>query len=63
MIWAVVAAVVVGGWLLLLGLCRTAAPQHEVERRLDDEAQRQALREWRERNCLTAKIPGGEARR
>jgi hypothetical protein len=59
MIWALVATVVVGAWLLLLGLCRAAAPQHAVERKLDDEAQRQALREWRERNCLTAKNSSG----
>jgi hypothetical protein len=54
MIWALAAVVVVGGWLLALGMCRAAAPQHEVERQLDDEAQRHALREWRERECLKA---------
>jgi len=43
MYW-LVGGVVLGVWLLVLGLCRAAAPQSDEERRADDAAQQEALR-------------------
>lgn len=48
MIWvALGAAAAIPALLLILGLCRTAAPPTAIERAIEDEDQTRWLSEWR----------------
>jgi hypothetical protein len=51
-------AFVVLGVIFILPFCRRMAPQNDEERRLDDEAQMAALREYAERKEARSEIPG-----
>jgi len=47
MVWIALSGIVLASWIVVLGLCRMAAPQSEEERRADDEAQIAALNLYR----------------
>ena len=51
-------AFMVLGVIFILPFCRRMAPQNDEERRLDDEAQIAALREYVERKEARREIPG-----
>lgn len=63
-VWAGIGWIVIG-WLAALYLGELWRPKTEVDRQLDDEAQKRFLREYAEKHDniidLRAKIPGGEA--